>query len=77
MEEIKEPYRILSDCANVADILKTNQTLSKSSININVPSKDFPELLSEIESFVRLLVDKSQTKVSVTISDTEFIFIKS
>lgn len=77
MEEIKESYRILTDCANVADILKTNKTLSKSSITVNVPSRDFPELLSEIESFVRVRVDKSQTQVSLAISGTEFIFIKS
>jgi hypothetical protein len=77
MEEIKESYRILTDCANVADILKTNKTLSKSSITINVPLRDFPELLSEIESFVRVVVDKSQTQVSLSISGTEFIFIKS
>ena len=77
MEEIKESYRILTDCANVADILKTNKTLSKSSITVNVPSRDFPELLSEIESFVRVRVDKSQTQVSLSISGTEFIFIKS
>ena len=77
MEEIKESYRILTDCANVADILKTNKTLSKSSITVNVPPRDFPELLSEIESFVRVAVDKSQTQVSLSISGTEFIFIKS
>ena len=77
MEEIKESYRILTDCANVADILKTNKTLSKSSITVNVPTRDFPELLSEIESFVRVVVDKSQKQVSLAISGTEFIFIKS
>jgi len=77
MEEIKESYRILTDCANVADILKTNKTLSKSSITVNVPPRDFPDLLSEIESFVRVAVDKSQTQVSLSISGTEFIFIKS
>ena len=48
MEEIKESYRILTDCANVANILKTNKTLSKSSITVNVTPRDFPELLSEI-----------------------------
>jgi len=77
MEEIKKPYRSLTDCASVADILKTNPILSKSSITINVPSRKFLELLSEIESFVRVKVDKSQTQVSLTLSDTEFIFIKS
>tara|TARA_Y100000034_G_C6880755_1_gene403562 strand:- start:357 stop:590 length:234 start_codon:yes stop_codon:yes gene_type:complete len=77
MEEIKKSYRILTDCASVADILKTNPTLSKSSITINVPSRDFLELLSEIESFVRVKVDKSQTQISLTLSGTEFIFIKS
>ena len=77
MEEIKEPYRILTDCANIADILKINKTLAKSSITVNVPQKDFSELLYEIESFVRVRVDKSQTQVSLAISGTEFIFIKS
>tara|TARA_Y100001973_G_C5069380_1_gene266755 strand:+ start:522 stop:755 length:234 start_codon:yes stop_codon:yes gene_type:complete len=77
MEEIKKSYRILTDCASVADILKTNLTLSKSSITVNVPPRDFPELLSEIESFVRVRVDKTKTKISLTLSGTEFIFIKS
>ena len=77
MEEIKKSYKFLSDCASVADILKTNPTLAKSSITIDVPSKDFLELLSEIEYFVRVRVDKSQTQVSLSISGTEFIFIKS
>ena len=77
MEEIKKSYRFLSDCASVADTLRANPTLSKSSVKINVPAKDFIELLSEIESFVRVRVDKSQTKISLEISDVEFIFIKS
>jgi hypothetical protein len=77
MEEIKKSYRFLTDCASIADILKTNRTLSKSSITINVPTIDFPELLTEIESFVRVKVDKSQSQVSLSISGTEFIFIKS
>jgi len=77
MEEIEKSYKFLGDCANVADILKINTSLSKSLITINVPLRDFPELLSEIESFVRVRVDKSQTQVSLAISGTEFIFIKS
>jgi hypothetical protein len=77
MEEIKKSYRFLSDCATVANTLRDNPTLTKSSIKINVPSKDFIELLTEIESFVRVRVDKSQTKISLEISDVEFIFIKS
>ena len=77
MEEIKKSYRILTDCASIADTLKNNQTLAKSSVTVNVPPRDFPELLSEIESFVRVRVDKSQKKISLTLSDTEFIFIKS
>jgi hypothetical protein len=76
MEEDKKSYRFLGDCANVVDILKTNPSLSKSVITINVPTRDFPELLSEIESFVRVRVDKSQKQVSLSISGTEFIFIK-
>jgi len=77
MEEDKKSYKFLGDCANVSDILKTNPSLSKSLITINVPPRDFPELLSEIESFVRVRVDKSQKQVSLSISGTEFIFIKS
>ena len=77
MEEIEKSYKFLSDCASVANTLQTNPTLSKSSITIDVPLNDFPELLSEIESFVRVRVDKSQTQVSLSFSGTEFIFIKS
>ncbi len=77
MEEIKKSYRFLSDCATVANTLRDNPTLSKSLIKINVPAKDFIELLTEIESFVRVRVDKSQTQISLEISGVEFIFIKS
>ena len=77
MEEVEKSYKFLSDCASVSNILQTNPTLAKSSITIGVPQNDFPELLSEIESFVRVRVDKSQTQVSLAISGTEFIFIKS
>lgn len=77
MEEVEKSYRYLSDCASIADTLQKNETLSKSSITIEVPERDFLELLSEIESFVRVRVDKSQTQVSLAISGTEFIFIKS
>ena len=39
--------------------------------------KIFQSYYNEIESFVRVTVDKSQTQVSISISGTEFIFIKS
>ena len=77
MEEIEKSYKFLSDCASVANTLKTNPKLTNPSITIGVAANDFLELLSEIESFVRVRVDKSQTQVSLAISGTEFIFIKS
>jgi hypothetical protein len=36
----------------------------------------FGEILSEIEEFVRIKVDKTQNKISIDIGDTEFIFIR-
>eukprot|EP01050_Picozoa_sp_SAG11_P001459 SAG11_NODE_62_length_19006_cov_6.513143_30_plen_78_part_00 len=76
MEEIKESFKFLGDCAEIAEKLKENKIFITPIIKININSRDYPTLLKEIEEFVRVRVDKTQDTISITISDTEFIFYK-
>jgi hypothetical protein len=76
MEETEKSFKFLSDCAEVAEKLKTNTLFNEVKIKINVPSKNYLSLLKEIEEFVRVKVDKSQKTIAITISDVEFIFEK-
>lgn len=76
MEETEKSFKFLSDCAEVAEKLKTNTLFNEVKIKINVPSKNYLLLLKEIEEFVRVKVDKSQKTIAITISDVEFIFEK-
>jgi hypothetical protein len=76
MEEIKESFKFLGDCAEIAEQLEKNKIFLTSTINININARDYPILLKEIEEFVRVRVDKTQDTISITISDTEFIFSK-
>jgi hypothetical protein len=76
MEETEKSFTFLSDCAEVAEKLKTNALFNTVKIKISVPSKNYLPLLKEIEQFVRVKVDKSQETIAITISDVEFIFEK-
>lgn len=77
MGENQKTYRFLEDCAEVAEKIKTNEMLRDCKITVNVPSNRFVDVLREIEEFVRVRVDKSQTKVSLDVSGVEFVFIKT
>ena len=76
MEEIKESFKFLGDCAEIAEQLKENKSFVTPVIKINIKTEEYPNLLKEIEEFVRVRVDKTQETISITISDTEFIFYK-
>tara|TARA_R110000765_G_scaffold58269_2_gene113997 strand:+ start:525 stop:764 length:240 start_codon:yes stop_codon:yes gene_type:complete len=77
MEENQKSFKILSDCAEIAESLNSNSTIHSSKIHINVNPRNFIEVLREIEEFVKIKVDLSQTTVSIYISDIEFIFTKA
>ena len=49
MEETEKSFKFLSDCAEVAEKLKTNTLFNEVKIKINVPSKNYLLLLKEIE----------------------------
>jgi len=76
MEEIKESFKFLGVCAEIAEQLKENKSFVTPVIKINIKTEDYPSLLKEIEEFVRVRVDKTQDTISITISDAEFIFYK-
>ena len=76
MEEIKESFKFLGVCAEIAEQLKENKAFVTPVIKINIKTEEYPNLLKEIEEFVRVRVDKTQETISITISDTEFIFYK-
>ena len=74
MEEIEKSFKFLSDCAEIAEKLKENETFNTPIITITVPLREYQQLLIEIEEFVKVKVDKSKPTVSLTISGTQFIF---
>ena len=74
MEEIEKSFKFLSDCAEIAEKLKGNDTFNEPVVAITVPPRDYPHLLHEIEEFVEVSVDRSQTTISLIISGTKFIF---
>ena len=74
MEENQKSFKILSDCAEIAESLNSNSTIHSSKIHINVNHRDFRDVLREIEEFVKIKVDLDQTTVSIHISGIEFIF---
>ena len=76
MEENQRQSKILEDCAEIAQKIKDNPYLKTSQVTLNIHPAKFNEILAEIEEFVRIKVDRTQSKISIDISDTEFIFIK-
>jgi len=76
MEENQKQSKILEDCAEIAQSLKSNPYVSTTQIIISIPNNKFEEILKEIEEFVRIRVDRSQNKLSIDINEVEFIFTK-
>jgi len=76
MEKVEKSFKFLGDCAEVAEQLKKNTIFLKPVISIDVETRNYQELLKEIEEFVRVRVDRNQDTISISISDTEFIFHK-
>tara|TARA_R110002074_G_scaffold334729_1_gene505134 strand:- start:208 stop:444 length:237 start_codon:yes stop_codon:yes gene_type:complete len=76
MEETKKPYKFLDVCAEIAESLSTNPLLANSLITTYVPHNEYNNVLTEIEKFVRVRVDRENPQISITISNTEFLFIK-
>ena len=77
MEENQKEFKILSDCAQIAELLKDNPNVHTSQIHLNIPPNKFIKVLREIEEFVKIKVDLSQTIVSIYMNEIEFIFQKS
>jgi len=71
MEENQKNFKILSRCAEIAEIINTQETLQSPSVNFKLNNT-----LKEVEEFVRVRVDRTQNQVSINISGIEFIFQK-
>ena len=76
IEQPEKTYRFLNDCAEIAERIKSNLLLDNSQVRINIQSRNYQELLKEIEHFVRIKVDRRQEQISITISDVEFLFVR-
>jgi|TARA_B100001758_G_C18360774_1_gene585588 hypothetical protein len=76
MEENQKNFKILSKCAEIAEIINTQKTLQNPSVNFKLNNQDFLTTLKEVEEFVRVRVDRTQNQVSINISGIEFIFQK-
>ena len=77
VEQPEKTYRFLNDCAEIAERIKNNSLFDNSQVRINIQSRNYQELLREIEHFVRIKVDKTQEQISMTISDVEFLFVRT
>jgi|TARA_R100001443_G_scaffold114445_1_gene130470 helix-turn-helix protein len=76
MEQNQKQSKILEDCATIAENLKLNPYVNTTQIKLHIKGSQFLEILSEIEDYVRIKVDRNQNKLSIDINDVEFIFIK-
>ena len=74
MGENQKESKILEDCAEIAQKLKLNPNIKNTQITINIPGNKFLGVILEIEEFVRIRVDRNQSKISVDIEEVEFIF---
>jgi len=77
MEENQKHSKILGDCAEVSELLSSNKLIVNSEVTINIDANDYRNLLNEIEECTNTRIDKSQSKISLKVIDTEFIFIKT
>lgn len=76
MEQNQKQSKILEDCAEIAQSLKSNPYISTTQITIRIPKNKFGEILTEIEEFVRIKVNRTQDKLSIDINEIEFIFTR-
>ena len=76
MEETKKPYKFLDVCAEIAETLQTHSILNNSKITIYIKNENYKNILTEIEKFVRVKVDREKSKISIDINNIEFLFIK-
>ena len=76
MEQTEKDIIYLKDCAEVAEILGNNKDIRKTTITFDIDSVDFKRVLMEIEEFVKVKVDRSQSTVFLNINDVEYIFNK-
>ena len=76
MEENPQVFKFLGHCARIAEKLKEDNLFQNPQITLHVSPKAYLHLLGEIENFVKVQVNKSDTTIFLDISGTQFIFKK-
>tara|TARA_R110000824_G_scaffold18850_2_gene73936 strand:- start:1881 stop:2114 length:234 start_codon:yes stop_codon:yes gene_type:complete len=76
MEENPQVFKFLGNCAKIAEKLQEEKLFQNPQITLHVQPKEYLHLLSEIENFVRVQVNKSESTIFLDISGTQFIFKK-
>ena len=77
MEKNEKPSLQLEQFAEIAETLNTNKHILTTTITVTLNSTNFLKIVSELEQFVKIKIDKGQPKISLDINNVEFIFIKS
>ena len=76
MEENHKVFKFLGSCAEIANNLKEDNLFHNPTITLHVPSQEYLQLLNEIENFVTIPVNKSESTIFLDISNTQFVFKK-
>ena len=76
MEKNQKDFKILSKCAEIAEIIHEENVLKNTSVTFKLNNQQFLTTLKEVEEFVRVSVDRAQDQVSINISGVEFVFHK-
>ena len=76
MEENQKVFRYLGECAIIAEKLEKENLFTSSKVTLSTNSKNYLEIIKEIEDFVKMRINREQPTISLTIGRTEFIFNK-
>ena len=76
MEKDEKLPTQLEQLAQIAETLNKNAKIKTSSFTLSFDSQNFLEILTELEQFVKIKIDRKQTKISLDINNVEFIFVK-
>tara|TARA_R100000900_G_scaffold145734_1_gene132495 strand:+ start:760 stop:993 length:234 start_codon:yes stop_codon:yes gene_type:complete len=76
MEENQKVFRYLGECATIAEKLEKENLFTSSKVTLSTNSKNYLEIIKEIEDFVKMRINREQPTISLTIGRTEFIFNK-
>lgn len=76
MEENHKVFKFLGSCAEIATKLKEDNLFKNPNITLHVSPPEYLEVLHEIENFVKVPINKSESTIFLDISNTQFVFKK-